>query len=122
MPNETGRHAPRDVSRRNLFKQVGLAGAAAAISGTAPAVVTAAAEPAPAPRQSRKSKGWRRWKPSPPPKPTRSRRLSRARLSDWLHRKAHGARDQWTTGEMAGSDGRQTEPQPTVASGWLTNG
>jgi len=36
MPNETGRHAPRDVSRRNLFKQVGLAGAAAAISGTAP--------------------------------------------------------------------------------------
>src|SRR6516162_9723414 len=29
---------------------------------------------------------------------------------------------QWTTGEMAGSDGRQTEPQPTVASGWLTNG
>src|SRR5216684_3237267 len=49
MPNETGRHAPRDVSRRNLFKQVGLAGAAAAISGTAPAVVTAAAEPAPAP-------------------------------------------------------------------------
>jgi gluconate 2-dehydrogenase gamma chain len=49
MPNETGRHAPRDVSRRNLFKQVGLAGAAAAISGTAPAVVTAAAEPSPAP-------------------------------------------------------------------------
>jgi gluconate 2-dehydrogenase gamma chain len=45
MPNETdqGRRAPRDVSRRHLFKQVGLAGAAAALSG--PTAVTAAAEP-----------------------------------------------------------------------------
>jgi gluconate 2-dehydrogenase gamma chain len=45
MPNETdeGRRAPRDVSRRHLFKQVGLAGAAAALSGTT--AVTAAAEP-----------------------------------------------------------------------------
>jgi gluconate 2-dehydrogenase gamma chain len=55
MPRETddGRGAPRDVSRRSLFKQVGLAGAAAAISG-APAVDTAAAQtpaPAPAPRR-----------------------------------------------------------------------
>ena len=46
MPNETdeGRRAPRDVSRRHLFKQVGLAGAAAALSGATPAVVSA--EPA----------------------------------------------------------------------------
>ena len=38
--------APRDVSRRNLFKQIGLAGAAAAFSGAAaaPAVNTAAAQ------------------------------------------------------------------------------
>jgi gluconate 2-dehydrogenase gamma chain len=45
MPSETddGRHAPRTVSRRNLFKQV--AGAAAAFSAT-PSVVSAAAEPA----------------------------------------------------------------------------
>jgi gluconate 2-dehydrogenase gamma chain len=55
MPRETddGRDAPRDVSRRSLFKQVGLAGAAAAISG-APAVDTATAQtpaPAPAPRR-----------------------------------------------------------------------
>jgi gluconate 2-dehydrogenase gamma chain len=46
MPSETddGRHAPRTVSRRNLFKQV--AGAAAAFSAT-PSVVSAAAEQAP---------------------------------------------------------------------------
>ena len=46
------RHILGDNRRKlgfHLFKQVGLAGAAAAISGTAPAVVTAAAEPAPAP-------------------------------------------------------------------------
>jgi gluconate 2-dehydrogenase gamma chain len=42
MPSETdGRNAPRDVSRRSLFKQVGLAGAAVALSGAAPAVATA---------------------------------------------------------------------------------
>src|SRR5215470_16444426 len=45
MPSETddGRHAPRTVSRRNLFKQV--ASAAAAFSATS-SVVSAAAEPA----------------------------------------------------------------------------
>jgi gluconate 2-dehydrogenase gamma chain len=45
MPSEMddGRDAPRDVSRRNLFKQVGLAGAAAAFSG-APAVDTTVAQ------------------------------------------------------------------------------
>ena len=53
MPKETddGRNAPRDLSRRNLFKQIGVAGAAAAISGTtlAPtATVDAAESPAPA--------------------------------------------------------------------------
>jgi gluconate 2-dehydrogenase gamma chain len=47
MPNDNdGRSAPRDVSRRHLFKQVGLAGAAAAVAGAAPAVVTAVAQPA----------------------------------------------------------------------------
>ena len=47
MPNDNdGRSAPRDVSRRHLFKQVGLAGAAAAVAGAAPGVVTAAAQPA----------------------------------------------------------------------------
>src|SRR5262245_7770271 len=49
MPSETdGRNAPSDVSRRSLFKQVGLAGAAAALSGATPGVATAqiaAAEP-----------------------------------------------------------------------------
>ena len=49
MPNDNdGRSAPRDVSRRHLFKQVGLAGAAAAVTATAPGVITAAAQPAPA--------------------------------------------------------------------------
>ena len=49
MPNDTdGRSAPRDVSRRHLFKQVGLAGAAAAVAGAAPGVITANAQPAPA--------------------------------------------------------------------------
>src|SRR5438876_4342958 len=45
MPSETddGSDAPRDVSRRDLFKQVGLAGAVAAFSG-APAVDTAVAQ------------------------------------------------------------------------------
>jgi gluconate 2-dehydrogenase gamma chain len=44
MPNETddGRGTPRDLSRRNLFKQV--AGVAAAISGTAVAPTTAEAQ------------------------------------------------------------------------------
>ena len=65
MPNETdeGRGAPRDVSRRNLFKQVGVAGAAAALSGATPAVETAAAQTAaarrarpPAPSGARRSK------------------------------------------------------------------
>ena len=48
MPNHNeGRNAPRDVSRRHLFKQVGIAGAAAALSGAAPTVATTqgAAEP-----------------------------------------------------------------------------
>jgi gluconate 2-dehydrogenase gamma chain len=50
MPNDgDGRRAPRDVSRRHLFKQVGFAGAAAAVSATAPGVVTAAAQPAAVP-------------------------------------------------------------------------
>jgi gluconate 2-dehydrogenase gamma chain len=41
MPNPNdGRKAPRDVSRRRLFKQVGIAGAAAAFSGAAPIVAT----------------------------------------------------------------------------------
>src|SRR2546421_2923826 len=45
MPSETDDRpdAPRDVSRRDLFKQVGLAGAAAAFSG-ASAVDTAVAQ------------------------------------------------------------------------------
>jgi gluconate 2-dehydrogenase gamma chain len=49
MPNDSdGRSAPRDVSRRHLFKQVGLAGAAAAVSAAVPAAASAqtAAEPA----------------------------------------------------------------------------
>ena len=49
MPSETddAPDVPRDVSRRDLFKQVGLAGAVAAFSG-APAVDTAVAQtPAP---------------------------------------------------------------------------
>jgi gluconate 2-dehydrogenase gamma chain len=42
MPNDSdGRCAPRDVSRRHLFKQVGLAGAAAAVSAAVPAAATA---------------------------------------------------------------------------------
>ena len=60
MPNDSdGRSAPRDVSRRHLFKQVGLAGAAAAVSaavptaaiaqGAAPATPGAVAKPDPAP-------------------------------------------------------------------------
>ena len=50
MPNDNdGRSAPRDVSRRHLFKQVGLAGAAAAVSAAAPGVVTATAQPAAVP-------------------------------------------------------------------------
>ena len=51
MPSETdGRLAPPDVSRRSLFKQVGLAGAAAAVSATAPgaAIAQAPATAAPA--------------------------------------------------------------------------
>ena len=49
MPNDNdGRSAPRDVSRRHLFKQVGLAGAAATVAGAAPGVITANAQPAPA--------------------------------------------------------------------------
>jgi gluconate 2-dehydrogenase gamma chain len=53
MPREPddGHDAPRDVSRRSLFKQVGVAGAAVAFSAV-PAVDTAAAQtPAPAPRR-----------------------------------------------------------------------
>ena len=49
MPNDSdGRSAPRDVSRRHLFKQVGLAGAAAAVSAAVPAAAAAQtpAEPA----------------------------------------------------------------------------
>jgi gluconate 2-dehydrogenase gamma chain len=42
MPNDSdGRSAPRDVSRRHLFKQVGLAGAAAAVSAAVPGAATA---------------------------------------------------------------------------------
>ncbi len=50
MPSATDDDAPRDVSRRNLFKQAGLAGAAAAFSGTtvAPAAVVPAAAQSPA--------------------------------------------------------------------------
>jgi len=49
MSNEAGdgRDAPRDVSRRNLFKQVGLAGAAAAFA--APAAIAPAAAQTPVP-------------------------------------------------------------------------
>jgi gluconate 2-dehydrogenase gamma chain len=55
MPSETddGRDALRDVSRRDVFKQVGLVGAAAAFSG-APAVDSAVAQtppPAAVPRR-----------------------------------------------------------------------
>src|SRR5262245_61861384 len=48
MASEADKGAPHDVSRRNLFKQVGLAGAAAAVSGMplAPNAVAIAAEPA----------------------------------------------------------------------------
>jgi gluconate 2-dehydrogenase gamma chain len=51
MPSDMddGRGTPRGVSRRNLFTQVGLAGAAAAFSGVTAAVDTAVAQtPAPA--------------------------------------------------------------------------
>jgi len=50
MPNNNDGRSARDdgVSRRDLFKRVGITGAAAALSGTAPTVATAqgAAEPA----------------------------------------------------------------------------
>jgi gluconate 2-dehydrogenase gamma chain len=48
MPSQTddGPDAPRDVSRRSLFKQVGLAGAAAAFSGAATVDTAAAQTPA----------------------------------------------------------------------------
>jgi hypothetical protein len=49
MPHDSdGRTAPHDVSRRHLIKQVGLAGAAAALSAAVPAAATAQtpAEPA----------------------------------------------------------------------------
>jgi gluconate 2-dehydrogenase gamma chain len=60
MPNDSdGRSAPRDVSRRHLLEQVGLAGAAAAVSaavptaavaqGAAPAAPGAVPKPDPAP-------------------------------------------------------------------------
>jgi len=50
MPSETdeGSGAPRNLSRRHLFKQAGLAGAAAAVSGSAIAPPAAAQSPAPA--------------------------------------------------------------------------
>jgi gluconate 2-dehydrogenase gamma chain len=49
MPNDTdGRSAPRDVSRRHLFKQVGLAGAAAAVSAAVPTAATAQTSATPA--------------------------------------------------------------------------
>jgi gluconate 2-dehydrogenase gamma chain len=42
MPNDSdGRSAPRDVSRRHLLEQVGLAGAAAAVSAAVPAAAVA---------------------------------------------------------------------------------
>jgi gluconate 2-dehydrogenase gamma chain len=44
MPHDSdGRTAPHDVSRRHLIKQVGLAGAAAAVSATAPGAAIAQA-------------------------------------------------------------------------------
>jgi len=50
MGSETDNDAPRDVSRRNLFRQVGAAGAAAAISGVPLAQSTdAVAQPHPMP-------------------------------------------------------------------------
>jgi hypothetical protein len=59
MPNDNdGRSAPRDVSRRHLFKQVGLAGAAAAVTATAPGVITATAQPAPAAEPSTTASAW----------------------------------------------------------------
>jgi gluconate 2-dehydrogenase gamma chain len=51
MPNDSdGRSAPRDVSRRHLFKQVGLAGAAAAVSAAVPAAAAAQTPAAPGPQ------------------------------------------------------------------------
>src|SRR5438270_12144693 len=49
MPSETDDRpdAPRDVSRRDLFKQVGLAGAAAAFSGASTVDTAVAQTPAP---------------------------------------------------------------------------
>ena len=51
MPNETDdeRSAPRDVSRRSLFKQIGVAGAVAAMPAVSLAVQVAAQTPAPTP-------------------------------------------------------------------------
>ena len=78
MPNDSdGRSAPRDVSRRHLFKQVGLAGAAAAVSAAVPTAATAqtAVEPAtpgavpkaagyrPTPVESRVASTWTRAAP-----------------------------------------------------------
>ena len=48
MPNETDDGAPRDLSRRGLFKQIGVAGAAAAMPAAALAPPVAAQAPAPA--------------------------------------------------------------------------
>jgi gluconate 2-dehydrogenase gamma chain len=50
MPNETDDGGPRDLSRRGLFKQIGVAGAAAAMPAAALAPPVAAQAPAPAPR------------------------------------------------------------------------
>jgi gluconate 2-dehydrogenase gamma chain len=51
MPNDSdGRSAPRDVSRRHLFKQVGLAGAAAAVSAAVPAAAAAQTAATPSPQ------------------------------------------------------------------------
>ena len=49
MPNETDDSAPRDVSRRSLFKQIGVAGAAAAMPALSLAPQVAAQTPAPTP-------------------------------------------------------------------------
>src|SRR2546423_13264660 len=50
MPTDDDRGPRRDVSRRSLFKQIGVAGAAAALPTATLAPPAAAQTPAPAPR------------------------------------------------------------------------
>jgi gluconate 2-dehydrogenase gamma chain len=49
MPTDDDRSAPREVSRRSLFKQIGVAGAAAAMPAVPLALPSAAQTPAPTP-------------------------------------------------------------------------